>query len=131
LTNAPLIAIVDDDASFRTAIEELISALGWPTRAFPSAEAFLQSADLQSTQCLILDVQMPLMGGFELQERLALLGSDIPIIFVTAYPDEALRARALEAGAIDLLYKATNLNKEFVNCLHTALNKHAGPPRGS
>jgi FixJ family two-component response regulator len=129
LTKALLIAIVDDDAAFRTAIDELISALGWPTRAFPSAEAFLRSADLQSTQCLILDVQMPHMGGFELQERLVILGFDIPIIFVTAYPDEALRARALEAGAVDLLYKATNLNERFVDCLHAALNKRPRPPR--
>jgi FixJ family two-component response regulator len=131
LTEAPLIAIVDDDASFRTAIDELVSALGWPTRTFPSAEAFLQSVDLPATQCLILDVQMPHMGGFELQERLAFLGLDIPIIFITAYPEEALRARALKAGAIELLYKATNLNKQLVGCLHAALNKHAGPTRDS
>src|SRR5580692_2525525 len=98
-TDIPLVSIVDDDDAIRAATESLVRSLGFEARTFASADLFLQSSSLQETQCLVLDVQMPNMSGIELQDRLSELGFEIPIIFVTAYPDEAVRRRAMEAGA--------------------------------
>src|ERR1700739_1019885 len=98
-TDTPLISIVDDDDTVRAAIESLVRSLGFEARTFASAESFLQSSSPQETRCLILDVQMPIMSGIELQARLSELGFEIPIIFITAYPDEAGRRRAMEDGA--------------------------------
>jgi FixJ family two-component response regulator len=94
VTNIPLISIVDDDDNVRAATESLVRSLGLKTRTFASAESLLQSSSLLETQCLILDVQMPNMSGIELQDRLLKLGFEIPIIFITAYPDEAVRQLA-------------------------------------
>jgi FixJ family two-component response regulator len=125
---APLIAIVDDDAPVRTALEDLLGSLGWSTCTFSSAESLLHSRFLLEARCLILDVQMPNMSGVELQEHLTRLGLDIPIIFITAYPDEEAKSRALKAGAIEFLYKPKDLNEHrLVHCLHAALNRRGGP----
>jgi FixJ family two-component response regulator len=89
LAELSLIAIVDDDESVRMATESIVRSLGQETRTFPSAESFLQSSLVLETSCLILDVQMPKMNGIQLQEQLLRLGVNIPIIFITAYPDES------------------------------------------
>ena len=124
----PLISIVDDDDTVRRATEGLVRSLGLATRTFESAESFLQSSLVSDTRCLILDVQMPGMSGIELQNHLSYLGFDIPIIFVTAYPDETVKARALHAGAVDFLHKPFELyGQRFVDCLYAALNRHKGP----
>jgi FixJ family two-component response regulator len=120
-----LIAIVDDDDSVRTAAESIVRSLGQETRTFPSAESFLQSPVLE-TSCLILDVQMPKMNGIQLQEHLLRLGVNIPIIFITAYPDETDKSRALKAGAVGYLHKAFDLEQRLVDCLNKAL-KCDGP----
>jgi FixJ family two-component response regulator len=120
-----LIAIVDDDDSVRTATESIVRSLGQETRTFPSAESFLQSPLLE-TSCLILDVQMPKMNGIQLQEHLLRLGVNIPIIFITAYPDETDKSRALKAGAVGYLHKAFDLDQRLVDCLNKAL-KCDGP----
>jgi FixJ family two-component response regulator len=120
-----LIAIVDDDDSVRTATESIVRSLGQETRTFPSAESFLQSPFLE-TSCLILDVQMPKMNGIQLQEHLLRLGVNIPIIFITAYPDETDKSRALKAGAVGYLHKAFDLDQRLVDCLNKAL-KCDGP----
>jgi FixJ family two-component response regulator len=122
-----LIAIVDDDDSVRTATESIVRSLGQETRTFPSAESFLQSPlVLETTSCLILDVQMPKMNGIQLQEHLLRLGVNIPIIFITAYPDETDKSRALKAGAVGYLHKAFDLDQRLVDCLNKAL-KYDGP----
>jgi FixJ family two-component response regulator len=120
-----LIAIVDDDDSVRTATESIVRSLGQETRTFPSAESFLQSPFLE-TSCLILDVQMPKMNGIQLQEHLLRLGVNIPIIFITAYPDETDKSRALKAGAVGYLHKTFDLDQRLVDCLNKAL-KCDGP----
>jgi FixJ family two-component response regulator len=120
-----LIAIVDDDDSVRTATESIVRSLGQETRTFPSAESFLQSPVLE-TSCLILDVQMPKMNGIQLQEHLLRLGVNIPIIFITAYPDETDKSRALKAGAVGYLHKTFDLEQRLVDCLNKAL-KCDGP----
>jgi FixJ family two-component response regulator len=128
LTEVPLISIVDDDDLMRTAIEDLVRSLGFSARTFASAESFLQSSSVAETRCLILDVQMPKMSGLDLQDHLSQRGIDVPIIFITAYPDEATKARALNAGAICFLYKPLDLQgSRLVHCLNAALRRRDGP----
>lgn len=100
-----LISVVDDDESVCRSLERLIRSFGFPVSVFPSAQEFLSSGHVRDTACLILDMQMPHMNGLQLQSHLAQAGSQIPIIFITAYPDERQRTRALQAGAVDLLEK--------------------------
>lgn len=99
------IFIVDDDDSFRRSLRRLISVAGFRTMAFGSAQEFLDSRNYLSKGVLILDVRMPEMGGLDLQKRLADLGADIPIIFMSAHIDTYARQKALEAGAFDFIMK--------------------------
>ena len=102
---SPSISIVDDDESVRQAIESLMKSVGYITRVFPSAADFLNSVDLNNTDCLILDVQMPGMNGLELQSRLVASKCSVPIIFISAHSDQDARARGLGAGAVEFLQK--------------------------
>ena len=99
------ISIVDDDASIREALKSLMRSVRYNVEAFASAEEFLASERLKDTDCLILDLYLPGMNGFELQNHLNGAGSDIPIVFITAHSDESSRQRALKGGAIELLAK--------------------------
>jgi FixJ family two-component response regulator len=121
VTDIPLISIVDDDDIFGAAVESLVKSLGLEVLTFESAELFLQSSALPETRCLILDVQMPRMSGIELQDHLFEPDVKIPIIFITAYPDENIRARALRAGAVAFLLKPELHGQRFVDCLLEAL----------
>jgi len=100
-----LISVVDDDESVRESLPDLLEVLGFAARAFGSAGDFLASDALADTQCLILDISMPVMSGPQLQSELATRKFDIPIIFITAMSDERLRATLLARGAIDCLIK--------------------------
>jgi len=104
------IVIVDDDEAVREAATSLFRSMGMTTVAFPSAEEYLSSGYLDKTSCLVLDVQMPGMGGLTLQSRLAAAGRHIPIVFVTGYPDEGVRTRALQSGAVCFLTKPFSEN---------------------
>jgi FixJ family two-component response regulator len=117
---AALISIIDDDESVREATRCLVGSLGYATAAFASAEEFLRSERVHDTACLITDVQMPGLNGLELQQRLVENGHDIPVIFVTAFPEERLRTRAIEAGACGFLEKPFD-DESLVVCLHSAL----------
>jgi FixJ family two-component response regulator len=99
------ISIVDDDASIREALKGLMRSARFNAEAFASAEEFLASDRLHDTACLILDVSLPGMSGFELQNHLNNEQRGIPIVFITAHSDEASRERALKGGAIDFLGK--------------------------
>ena len=100
-----MVAIVDDDESVRSAIEGLMKAVGLPTRAFASAEEFLNSGQQNHTACLIADIRMPGMSGLDLQSRLNSEHHRIPIIFITAHGDTNMRMQALRAGAVEFLAK--------------------------
>lgn len=129
VTDKPLIVIVDDDDVFRAALENLVRSLGWGTRAFASAEAYLQSSLVNQTSCLIADIQMPKMNGLELHERLSTSGFDIPVIFITAHPEEALKARALNAGAVCFLHKPLDLQgRRLAECVERALQRRGPHP---
>lgn len=106
-TKAPLrrISIVDDDESIREALKSLMRSVRFDVEVFASAEEFLASERLNDTTCLILDVSLPGMNGFELQRRLNIERRGIPIVFITANSDEASRERAMKGGAIDFLSK--------------------------
>jgi FixJ family two-component response regulator len=99
------VAVVDDDASVREALDNLLSSAGFVTTLFTSAEEFLASADLRNIFCLILDLRLPGMTGLDLQHRLRALGSTIPVIFISGHGDEDARTMALEGGAIAFLQK--------------------------
>jgi FixJ family two-component response regulator len=116
----PIIAIVDDDDSFRYAIMSFIRSLGYAVVQFASAEAFLKSDRLSETDCLISDVQMPGMNGIELQAKLVAQGHHLPVIFMTALPEIKARAQALAAGAIGFLTKPFN-DEMLITCLREAL----------
>jgi len=100
-----LVAVVDDDESVRESLPDLLTELGFATRAFSSAEEFLASGSLDQTKCLILDIAMPGMTGLDLQQQLNDRERKIPIIFITAQKDGAVRDRALEQGAVSFLFK--------------------------
>ena len=100
-----LVSVVDDDQSVRESLPDLLREFGFEARAFSSAEEFLASDCVGQTRCLILDVVMPGMSGPELQRELTLEGRKIPIVFITAQREEAIRPRVLEQGAVQCLFK--------------------------
>jgi FixJ family two-component response regulator len=114
------ISIVDDDASIREALKSLMRSVRFDVEAFASAEEFLASERLNDTACLILDVNLPGMNGFELQNYLQADHRGIPIIFITAHADEASRQRALKSGAIEFLSKPVRRDPLF-KAIQTAM----------
>ncbi|MEH2553835.1 FixJ family two-component response regulator [Bradyrhizobium algeriense] len=105
MTGAPVVYIVDDDASFRGAISRVLKASGYAVVDFDSAADFLQNIPDAKPGCLLLDVQMPAFGGLELQQELAKLSHHWPIIFMTGHGDIPTTVRAIKAGAEDFLSK--------------------------
>jgi len=101
----PIVSIIDDDESVREALEDLVSSLGFEARVFGSAEDFLNSSDYGHTSCVITDMQMPGMSGQELQHRLRADGWDVPMIFITAFPEARVRDNVMAKGALAFLEK--------------------------
>ena len=125
LTKNSLISIVDDDQSMVESIVSLIQSVGYKAKGFHSAADFLKSNQLIKTSCLILDVYMPEIDGLELQRRLAAKTHRIPIIFITAYDSDDLRARAFEAGAAGFLYKPFS-EESLLQAVRSALSEQPG-----
>jgi len=131
MSENPLIAVVDDDASMRGALRNLLRSVGFRAAAFASAEEFLQASQIQDTACAIVDVRMPGMSGLELQQHLATIQCPVPLIFITAHGDAEARARALRAGAVDFLYKPFSeevLLRAIQSALQASRNGGAGTP---
>jgi FixJ family two-component response regulator len=105
LSDAPIISIVDDDESMRCAMKSLVTSLVLRVHTFRSAEEFLQSPHVEDTSCLITDLQMPGLSGVGLQSVLLAQARHMPIILVTAFPEERMRNRAMEARAPGFLSK--------------------------
>ena len=120
-----VISIVDDDASVRVATDNLLRSLGYTVHTFASAEEFLRSVHFNDTSCVIADVQMPAMSGVELQALVLAQGHRVPFIFITAFPEETIRERAMKAGAICFLTKPFD-RVTLIKCLDTALRRHGG-----
>ena len=119
-----VISVIDDDASVRAATNNLLSSHGYLVRTFASAEDFLQSAHVDSSLCVIADVQMPTMSGLDLLTHMRSEGYNAPFIFITAFPEESVRARAVKAGAIFLLTKPFG-GPALISCVETALNQES------
>ena len=115
-----LIAIVDDDEAVREGTETLLRSYEYSVSTFDSAEAFLNSEQINDTSCLVTDVQMPGLSGLDLQDRLIASGHRIPIIFITGHPEEKLRMRAMKAGAIGFLSKPSS-DEHLLGYLNKAL----------
>ena len=115
-----LVSVVDDDESVRESLPDLLNEFGFAARAFSSAEAFLSSDCVDKTRCLILDVMMPGMTGLDLQQELKRRGQEIPVVFITARKDEALRARAFKQGAVKFLNKPFS-DTALLDALNVAL----------
>jgi FixJ family two-component response regulator len=120
LSNTPLISIVDDDDSVRTAMGDMVESFGFRVGTFRSAAEFLQSDRLTETSCLILDIQMPGMTGLELHDLLVGSGRPIPTMFVTAFFDAHVKDRAMQAGALCCLAKPFDRH-DLLNSIHAAL----------
>lgn len=120
MLGVPLISIVDDDDSLRNSLDNLIRSVGFRAQGFASAEAFLSSNHVHDTACLILDVRLPGMNGLELQRKIVAENWRLPIIFITSHADGDARARALEAGAVDYLYKPFR-EEQLLNAIDAAL----------
>ena len=116
------ISVIDDDASMRAATNNLLSSHGYLVRTFASAEEFLQSPQLHDCACVVADVQMPGMSGLDLLTYMRAQGYVAPVIFITAFPEESVRASALKAGAICLLAKPFAA-PALIGCVETALHQ--------
>ncbi len=125
MSTVSIISVIDDDASVRAATNNLLRSHGYTVHTFASAEEFLRSAHLNDTSCVIADVQMPVMSGVELLTTMRAQGYRVPFIFITAFPDDSIRDRALKAGAICFLAKPFAA-PTLIECLGTALKGHRG-----
>jgi FixJ family two-component response regulator len=120
LAKSRVISIIDDDPSVREATQSLVRSLGYAARVFASAEEFLQSDQIRNSSCVITDLHMPGMSGTELRDRLLAEGYRIPIIFMTAYYEDGIRSRVMNAGAFGFLRKPF-ADASLIECLDKAL----------
>src|SRR5579862_7294880 len=105
---APIVFVVDDDVSVRESLESLIRCEGWQPQTFCSADEFLEHPPAATASCLVLDLTLPGVNGLELQERIAVDRSDMPIIFISGHGDVPKTVRAMKAGAVEFLTKPFN-----------------------
>jgi FixJ family two-component response regulator len=123
MTGAAIIHVVDDDASFRSSMSRLLQASGYRTEVYESGNAFLDKLPVGEAGCILLDLRMSGMQGFELQERLAKAGNVLPIIFLTAHGDIGAGVKAIKAGAEDFLPKPVSREALF-ECVERALARN-------
>ena len=123
-TPAPIIHVVDDDASFLTAMTRLLRGGGYEVRAFPSAAEFLQSPPADTPGCVIVDLQMPGVGGLELQDTLKKEANALPLVFLTGHGDIPTSVQAMRQGAEDFLTKPVKKQALF-EAVQRALDRHA------
>ena len=130
MTKKRLVSVVEDDRFFRESMRRLMRSLGYTVDVFPSAADFLASPRLGETACLIADVHMPAMSGIELYRHLMEAGHPIPTILVTAYPNDADRASALNDGVVCYLRKPVD-EQDLSRCLRIALTPAETPKEDS
>ncbi len=119
--NEPLVLLIDDDDAFRESLCRLLGAVGYRTRAYASARAFLERLDSAELGCLLVDLRMPDLGGLELQAALKGRGFALPIVFVSGHGDIQTAVRAIKLGAFDFIEKPFH-NDDLVGCVKRALD---------
>lgn len=117
-----LVHLVDDDASVRAAVEDLLASVGLDTRSYVSAADFLERARLDTPGCLVLDVRMPGMNGLDLQQELQRRGLALPIVFITGHGDIPMSVRAMKQGALEFLTKPFR-DQDLLDAIDQALRK--------
>ena len=122
MSKQSMIAIVDDDQSFRDSMRRLVKSLGYSGAVFASAAEFLASPKFAATNCLVADIHMPEMSGVELYRHLVETGRGIPTILVTAYPDDRVQERMLSEGVRCYLRKPLE-EAVLIDCLHSAVTR--------
>jgi FixJ family two-component response regulator len=123
MTTSAMIHIVDDDASFRTAVGELLVASGFRVSLYESAQEFLKNPTTDEPACVLLDVQMAGLSGPQLQDHLASVGQKLPIVFITGYGDIPTSVQTIKAGAEDFLTKPAPKEK-LLEAINRALARH-------
>jgi FixJ family two-component response regulator len=119
-----IVHVVDDDASFRTAIERRLKKAGYEVATYPSAQQLLERLpDGNASGCILLDVQIPGLSGPELQVRLNALGSSLPIVFLTGHADIQTTVKTIKAGAQDFLTKPVS-SEQLLGAIERALAEH-------
>jgi RNA polymerase sigma factor (sigma-70 family) len=119
---APIVFVVDDDASVRRAIKRLVGSIGLQVEVFGSAHEFLSSKRPEAPSCLVLDIRLPGISGLDFQRRLADANIRIPIIFITAHGDIPMTVRAMKAGAVEFLTKPFR-DQDLLDAIHVALER--------
>ena len=119
---AATVFIIDDDASVRASIQDLLESLGLRSEAFETAEEFLRSERPEGPSCLVLDVRLPGVSGLDFQRRLVDAGFQIPIIFITGHGDIPMTVRAMKSGAVEFLTKPF-LERDLLNAINQALDR--------
>ena len=117
-----IIAIVDDDPSVRRGLERLIRSAGWKAETFASAQEFLDRPGGEAASCLVLDLQLPGLSGLDLQKRMAEVGLEIPIVFLTGHGSIPASVQAMKAGAIEFLTKPVD-EQDLLNAIQEAVER--------
>ena len=117
-----VVFVIDDDASMRAALEDLVGSVGLGVRPFASTEEFLASKRPDAPGCLVLDVRLPGMSGLTFQKELARVGVDLPVIFITGHGDIPMSVRAMKAGAVEFLSKPFH-DQELLDAIHAAIER--------
>jgi len=120
--DAPIVFIVDDDASVRRSVQDLLSSVALRSEAFATPQEFLDSKRADCSSCLVLDVRLPGMSGLDCQRRLAEAGVTIPIIFITGHGDVPVTVRAMKSGAVEVLTKPVR-PQELLDAVQQALDR--------
>src|SRR4026208_2456019 len=129
LAARPVVFVIDDDASVRTSLKELLESVGLRVELFDSADAFLASRIPDVASCLVLDVRLPGQSGLEFQTELTKAGISLPIIFITGHGDIPMSVRAMKSGAVEFLTKPVK-SRELVSAIRAAIAHGRGsPPR--
>jgi FixJ family two-component response regulator len=115
-----VVSIIDDDLSVRVAVADIVRSMDLTASLFSSGQDFLRSNSVADTACIIADIQMPGLSGIELQQALKARDLKIPMVFITAYPDERIRAKAFDGGAICFLNKPFD-GSTIIDCIERAL----------
>jgi FixJ family two-component response regulator len=122
MTPAPTVFIIDDDASVRASIQDLLESLGLRSESFGTAEEFLRSKLPDGPSCLVLDVRLPGVNGLDFQRRLVDAGLQIPIIFITGHGDIPMTVKAMKSGAVEFLTKPFE-ERDLLGAIHQALDR--------